>query len=239
MIGVLAAVREPERFARLVLVCPSPALPRRRGLRRRLPGRRHRGAARVAREQLPRVVERHGPGDHGEPRPARAGGRADRELLPDRPGDRPPVRPGDVPLGQPRRPGRGAGPRARPPVLVRRHRTHGRGRVRRPGAPGQLARGAPGDRSLPQPERPRGDRGRDRRRSSESPRGRCCAGSGDRGLLRGARRRQRRGPLRERPLRVPLHPHRRHHRQGQRHVPAVDRLRQRGPRGAAHVRRAS
>ena len=34
------------------------------------------GAARLARQQLPRVVERDGAGDHGQPRPARAGRRS-------------------------------------------------------------------------------------------------------------------------------------------------------------------
>ncbi|MBE3014862.1 alpha/beta hydrolase [Microbispora sp. NEAU-D428] len=47
-------------------------LHRRRGLRRRLQRGRHRGTAGVARQQLSRLVQRHGPGDHGQPGAPRA-----------------------------------------------------------------------------------------------------------------------------------------------------------------------
>ena len=68
MIGVLAAVAEPERFG-----APGPRravapLHRRRRLRGRLRARGHRRAAGVARQQLPRLVERDGAGDHGQRR---------------------------------------------------------------------------------------------------------------------------------------------------------------------------
>ena len=85
--------RARSRFAKLVMVGPVAPLHRRRRLRRRLHRGRHRRAARLARQQLPRVVERDGAGDHGQRRPARARRGAHRELLPHRPGDRPPVRP--------------------------------------------------------------------------------------------------------------------------------------------------
>src|SRR5918995_3761083 len=155
--GVAAAGAVRPAGARLALA----ALPRRRRVRRGLPGGRHRRAARVAGEQLPRVVERDGARDHGEPGPAGAGGGADRELLPHRPGDRPPVRPGHLPLGQPRRPGPGGHPGPRAPVLVGCHRPHGRGRVRGRAAAAQLAGGPAGPRPLPQPQPPRRDGGRD------------------------------------------------------------------------------
>ena len=103
------------------------ALPQRRRLCRRLLAGRHRGAAGFARQQLSRLVERDGAGDHGQRRPARAGPGADQQLLPHRPGDCRPLRPRHVPVGQPQ------GPRGRddsdadPAVLRRRDRT-GRGR---------------------------------------------------------------------------------------------------------------
>jgi len=67
---------------------PVAALHRRRGLRRRVHPGRHRGAAGVDGLELPRLVERDGARDHGQPGPARARRGADRELLPHRPGDR-------------------------------------------------------------------------------------------------------------------------------------------------------
>ena len=91
MIGLLAAVREPSRFAKLVMVGPSPRYIDDEGYVGGFSARTST-SPRVAREQLPRLVERHGPGDHGERRPARAGRGAHRELLPHRPGDRPAVR---------------------------------------------------------------------------------------------------------------------------------------------------
>ena len=104
MIGVLAAIAEPDRFAKLVLVGPSP---------RYIDDGDYVGGFSeadidelldFARQQLPRLVERDGAGDHGQPRPARARRRAHGELLPHRSRDRPPVRPRHVPLRQPRRP---------------------------------------------------------------------------------------------------------------------------------------
>ena len=77
MIGVLAAARAPGRIGKLVLVGPSPRYIDDDGLQRRLRARGHRGAAGVAGEQLPRLVERDGAGDHGQRRPAGAGRGAD------------------------------------------------------------------------------------------------------------------------------------------------------------------
>ena len=87
MIGVLAANREPDRFASW---CCSP---RRRAtstrrLPRRVQPRRHRRAARVAGQQLPGLVGGDGAGDHGQPGPPGAGRGADEQLLPHRSGDR-------------------------------------------------------------------------------------------------------------------------------------------------------
>jgi sigma-B regulation protein RsbQ len=67
MIGVLAAKREPSRIGMLVLVGPSPCYVDDGGYTGG-----HRRPARCAREQLPRLVERDGAGDHGQPRPAAA-----------------------------------------------------------------------------------------------------------------------------------------------------------------------
>ena len=62
----------------------------------------------------------------GNPDRPGAGRGADQQLLPHRPRDRPPVRPGHLPVGQPRRPGRGRGPDAGPAVQRRRHRARRR-----------------------------------------------------------------------------------------------------------------
>ncbi len=81
MIGVLAAVAEPERFAKLVLVGPSP---------RYIDDGDYVGG--FSEEDITELldsldsnylgmVERHGPGDHGQPRAAGAGGGAHRQLL--------------------------------------------------------------------------------------------------------------------------------------------------------------
>ena len=83
MIGALAAAKEPERFAKLVLVGPSPRYINDGDVRRRLHRGGHRRAARLAREQLPRLVQRDGAGDHGQPRPPGARRGADGELLPE------------------------------------------------------------------------------------------------------------------------------------------------------------
>ena len=103
MIGVLAAIKEPERFARLVLVGPSP---------RYIDDGDYVGG--FTREDIDGLLEFQdsnylgwssspGAGDHGQPGPAGAGGGADQQLLPHRPRDRQAVRRGDVPLRQPRR----------------------------------------------------------------------------------------------------------------------------------------
>ena len=132
MIGVLAAGTRARALRAARARRPLAALHRRRGLPRRLHARGHRGAARVAGEQLPRLVERDGAGDHGQPRPARARRGADEQLLPHRPGDRPALRPRDVPVRQPRRPrARSGRPDARAAVQRRRDRAH-RGRRVRP-----------------------------------------------------------------------------------------------------------
>ena len=72
------------------------------------------------------------PGDHGQRRSSRARRRADRQLLPHRSRDRPPVRPGDVPLRQPGRPRPRRRADARPAVPRRRDRARRGRRVRAP-----------------------------------------------------------------------------------------------------------
>ena len=138
MIGVLAAAREPDRFAGLVLVGPSP---------RYVDDPPYRGGFQAADiEELLEsldsnylgLVGGHGPGDHRQPRAAPAGRGADQQLLPHGPHDRAPLRPGHLHLRQPRgpRPRRRALPR--PPVTRGRHRPARRGRVvhaRIPAAP--------------------------------------------------------------------------------------------------------
>ena len=118
---------------------PVAAVHRRRRLRRRVRPPGHRGAARVAGQQLPRLVERDGAGDHGQRRPARARRGAHQQLLPDRPRDRRALRAHDVPVGQPRGPRARGGALARPAVLGRRDRA-GRGRRVRRGADARRAR---------------------------------------------------------------------------------------------------
>ena len=131
MIGALAAVAEPERFSRLVMVGPSPRYIDDDGLQGRLLARGHRRAAGVAGQQLPRLVGRDGAGDHGQRGPARARRRADRRLLRDRPRDRGALRARHVPVRQPRRPRARAGSDAGPAVLGRRDRAGRRRRLRR------------------------------------------------------------------------------------------------------------
>ena len=115
MIGVAGRSRGARSVRQAGAGRPLAALHRRRRLRRRLHRGRHRRAARLAREQLPRMVQRHGTGDHGQPRPPRARRGAHGQLLPDRSRDRPAVRPGHVPLRQPGRPGPGV---ARPTLVL-------------------------------------------------------------------------------------------------------------------------
>ena len=94
MIGVLAANREPERFARLVLVGPSP---------RYLDDDGYVGGfARADIEELLDSLDSNylglvagdGAGDHGQRGSARARGGADRQLLPHRPRRSPSASPG-------------------------------------------------------------------------------------------------------------------------------------------------
>ncbi|CAA9296561.1 MAG: Hydrolase of unknown specificity RsbQ, part of a novel [RsbQ - PAS domain] bacterial sensing module, partial [uncultured Actinomycetospora sp.] len=96
----------------------------------RLRGGGHRGAPRVAGQQLSGLVGGHGAGDRRQSRPSRARRGADQQLLPHGPLDRPPLRPGHLHLRQPRRPR----PRRRavpgPAVPRGRHRPARGGRVR-------------------------------------------------------------------------------------------------------------
>ncbi|CAA9317967.1 MAG: Hydrolase of unknown specificity RsbQ, part of a novel [RsbQ - PAS domain] bacterial sensing module, partial [uncultured Nocardioidaceae bacterium] len=135
--------------------------------RRRLPGRvqhlRHRGHAGVARQQLPRLVDHHGAGDHGQRRTAPARRGAHGELLPHRPAHRPALRPRHLHLRQPRRPVEGDDADPGAPVHRGRHRA-GVGRRVRPRRRSRCPDGAArGDRSLSEPERSRGDSRRHRR----------------------------------------------------------------------------
>ena len=66
MIGVLAAVAEPSRFARLVLVGPSPRYTDVDDYRGGFSAEDIEGAARVAGRQLPGLGRVDGSGDHGE-----------------------------------------------------------------------------------------------------------------------------------------------------------------------------
>ena len=76
MIGVLAAVTAARALRQARPDRPVAALHRRRGLRRRLQPRGHRRAAGLAGQQLPRLVERDGAGDHGRTRIARSWARS-------------------------------------------------------------------------------------------------------------------------------------------------------------------
>ncbi|CAA9489682.1 MAG: Hydrolase of unknown specificity RsbQ, part of a novel [RsbQ - PAS domain] bacterial sensing module, partial [uncultured Solirubrobacteraceae bacterium] len=137
---------------------PLAALRGRRRLHGRLQRRGHRRAARVARRELPGVVERDRAGDHGHPGPARARGGAHEHLLPRRPRDRRAVRAGHLPLRQPRRPRPREDAEPGAAVSAGRDRAAGRGRVRPPAPPRQPLRGARLDGALPEPQRARRDR---------------------------------------------------------------------------------
>ena len=214
---------QPERFGKLVLVGPSPRYIDDDGYVGGFSRGRHRRAARVAREQLPRLVERDGAGDHGQRRPARARRGADRELLPHG-SRRSRASFARVTFLSDNRADLAARARARRWCCSarRRDRARRRRRVRaRATSPGSSAGEARRHGALPQPERPRGDdvRGDPRvRRILRSP----VASGGDiaGGLRSGAARRRCRRAVRGRALRVPVGPPRRHDRQGQPHVPA-------------------
>ena len=107
MIGVLAAIAEPERFAKLVLVSPSPRYIDDGDYVGGFSRTGYRRAARLAGEQLPGVVEAMAPVIMGNPDRPELGDELTASFCRTDPDDRPPVRPGDVPVRQPRRPARG------------------------------------------------------------------------------------------------------------------------------------
>ena len=166
MIGVLAAVREPDRFAALVLVGPSPRYVERRRLRRRV----HAARTSTACSTCSTATTSAGPAAMapaimGNPdRPELAEELTESFCRTD-PDDRPALRPGHLPLRQPRRPAAAPVPSLDPAVRRRRDRAASRRRVRAPPPAGQPAGAHAGDRALPQPERPRGDHRRDQGRS--------------------------------------------------------------------------
>ena len=208
MIGVLAAAAEPERFARLVLVGPSP---------RYIDDDGYVGG--FSREDIEGLLDSldsnylgwssamapviMGNGDRPE-----LGEELTEQLLPRRPGDRRATSRASTFLSDNRADlARVRTPEPRPAVLRRRHR------ARRPSASTshaqparQHARPARGHRPLPEPQRAGGDR----RRDQGVPRG----VTDDAGAPRG----DGRGPLRGRALRLPVDAARRHDRAGQPHV---------------------
>ena len=141
--------RRPERFGALVLVGPSPRYIDDDGYVGGFSARGHRRAAGVAGQQLPRLVERDGAGDHGQPRPAGARRGADRtaSAAPTRRSPRQ-LRARDVPLRQPRRPRRAC---ATPTLVLqcsrRRDRPVAVGEYVHRAAPGSRARAARRDRA--------------------------------------------------------------------------------------------
>ena len=66
MIGVLAAAREPDRFGTLVLVAPSPRYIDDDAYVGGFSEQDIEGLLVSLEKQLPRLVQRHGPGDHGQ-----------------------------------------------------------------------------------------------------------------------------------------------------------------------------
>ena len=157
MMGVLAAVAEPERFARLVLVGPSP---------RYIDDDDYVGG--FTREDIEGLLESlesnylgwsaaMAPVIMGNDDRPELGEELTEQLLPHGSRHRRPLRARDVPLRQPRRPAARADAGARPAVLRRRDRAAGRRRVRPRRAARQHARAARRDRPLPEPQRARGD----------------------------------------------------------------------------------
>ena len=127
MIGVLAAVDRPERFERLVLVCPSP---------RYIDDGDYRGGFSQAEiDELLETMDGNylgwsvhiAPVIMGAPERPELGRRAGQQLLPQRPGDRPPLRAHHLPVGQPRRPRPGAHPVPGAAVPARRDRAEAGG----------------------------------------------------------------------------------------------------------------
>jgi sigma-B regulation protein RsbQ len=81
MIGVLAAAEEPDRFAGLILLTPSPCYIDQDGYRGGFTLTTSTSCWSLG-QQLSRMVRRHGTGDHGKPRPAGTGPGTDGQLLP-------------------------------------------------------------------------------------------------------------------------------------------------------------
>ena len=107
MIGALATITDPARFAKLVLLT-LPLLHRRRRLPRRIFESRHRRTPRVPGAELPWLVARNGTRHHGHPGPARTSRMNWRDTFcQHRPGVRARIRRHHVPVGQSRRPRRG------------------------------------------------------------------------------------------------------------------------------------
>ena len=162
MMGVLAAIAEPERFRKLILIGPSPRYIDDAGYRG--------GFSESDIDELLESLESNylgwsaamAPVIMGNPdRPGARPG-AGQQLLPHRPAGRAGLRPDDVPVGQPGRSGPGHGAHADPAMLQRRDRA-ARGRsVRARPDPGQHPGHAARYRSLPAAECPgrdsRGDR---------------------------------------------------------------------------------
>jgi len=99
MIGVLASIKAPGMFSRLVLVGPS--IHRRRGLQGRLQRSANRRALGVSGRQPYGMVGSNGPGHHGQRGPAGARGGIDQQFLPHRSGHRQGLRPGYFHVRQP------------------------------------------------------------------------------------------------------------------------------------------
>ena len=194
---------EPDRFAALVLVGPSPRYIDDDGY--------VGGFSRADIDELLESLDSNylgwsgamAPVDHGQPGPAGARRGADQQLLPHRPGDRPALRAGHLPVRQPRRPRRASGS----PTLVLQccedviAPDGGRRATCTTRSAGSTlvvldATGHCPNLSAPERDR-RGDRG--------VPRGRLTgARSARRRAPTGPARRERRGPLRERALRLPV-----------------------------------
>ena len=103
MIGVLASLREPDRFAELVLVGPSPRYLNDVGYTGGFSEADIEELLTFPRKQLPGLVKRNGTGDHGQRRATRTGSGADGEFPQNRPAHCPAIRAGHIPLRQPGR----------------------------------------------------------------------------------------------------------------------------------------
>ncbi len=132
MIGVLAALQEPDRFDKLVLVGPSPRYIDEDGY-----------AGGFSREDIEGLLDSldsnylgwssaMAPVIMGQPGPSRARDGADQQLLPHQPRDREGLRARHLPVRQPGRPPQGADPLADPAVLRGCDRPPGGRRVREP-----------------------------------------------------------------------------------------------------------